>query len=81
VPALDIRRLNSGGSLYVTRPTIVDYTRTPQELRGRTDEHFDWVDRGKLRLKIGGRYSIGQVSEAFTALETRQTMGKVILTH
>lgn len=80
-PTLDIPRLNSGGSLYVTRPSVVHYTRTAEELRSRTDVLFDWVSTGKLKVTIGGRYPMAQVSEAFTALESRQTHGKVLLTH
>jgi NADPH:quinone reductase len=45
-PPLEIPRLNSGGSLYVTRPTVVHYTATREELRARTDELFGWVASG-----------------------------------
>ncbi|KAA1418181.1 quinone oxidoreductase [Mumia zhuanghuii] len=81
VPPLELTRLAAGGSLYVTRPTVLHYTRTPEELRGRTDELFAWVRAGDLRVTIGGRYPIARVADAFTALESRQTEGKVLLTH
>jgi NADPH2:quinone reductase len=80
-PALEIPRLNTGGSLYVTRPTVVHYTRTPEELRARAADLFGWVAKGDLKVNIGGRYPVAQVSEAFTALESRRTTGKLLLTH
>ena len=80
-PPLEIPRLNTGGSLYVTRPTVVHYTATADELRRRTDDLFAWLAEGALRVHIGGRFPVSQVSEAFTALEARQTTGKLLLVH
>jgi NADPH2:quinone reductase len=80
-PALEIPRLNSGGSLYVTRPTVVHYTRTPEELRARATDLFAWLAKGDLKVNIGGRYQLSQVSDAFIALESRRTTGKLLLTH
>lgn len=80
-PPLEIPRLNTGGSLYVTRSTVVHYTATADELRRRTDDLFAWLAEGALRVHIGGRFPVSQVSEAFTALEARQTTGKLLLVH
>jgi NADPH:quinone reductase len=78
-PPLEIPRLNSGGSLYVTRPSVVHYTATTEELRRRTNDIFGWVAEGILTVNIGGRYPITQVSDAFAALEARRTTGKLLL--
>lgn len=80
-PPLEIPRLNTGGSLYVTRPTVADYTTTPAELRSRTDDLFSWIASGKLAVSIGGRYPVEEVAAAFAALESRQTQGKLLLVH
>jgi NADPH2:quinone reductase len=80
-PPLEIPRLNTGGSLYVTRPTVVNYTATVDELRRRTDDLFAWLAAGQLRVHIGGRYPLTRVREAFSALESRATTGKLVLTH
>jgi len=80
-PPLEIPRLNAGGSLYVTRPSVVHYTATAEELRGRTDDLFAWLAKGELRVHVGGRFPVSQVSEAFKALEARQTTGKLLLVH
>jgi NADPH2:quinone reductase len=80
-PPLEIPRLNTGGSLYVTRPSVVHYTATAEELRGRTRDLFNWIARGEVQVHIGGRFPVAQVREAFTALESRQTTGKLLLVH
>jgi NADPH:quinone reductase len=78
-PPLEIPRLNSGGSLYVTRPTVVHYTATREELRARTDELFGWVASGQLRVSIGGRFLLADVTRAHQDLESRRTTGKLLL--
>ena len=78
-PALEIPRLNSGGSLYVTRPSVGHYTVTTEELRRRTTDIFSWLMRGDLTVTIGGRYPITKVRDAFAALEARETTGKLLL--
>src|SRR3954451_6901264 len=78
-PPLEIPRLNSGGSLYVTRPTVVHYTDTREELRSRTDEVFGWVASGQLRVSIGGRFPLADAARAHQDLESRRTTGKLLI--
>jgi NADPH2:quinone reductase len=78
-PPLEIPRLNSGGSLYVTRPSIAHYTATTNELRQRAGEVFDWVAGGNLTVHVGGTYPISQAAEAYRELEARNTTGKILL--
>jgi NADPH:quinone reductase len=78
-PPLEIPRLQAGGSLYVTRPTVVHYTATREELRARTDELFGWVASGQLRVSIGGRYPLADATRAHQDLESRRTTGKLLL--
>jgi NADPH:quinone reductase len=78
-PPLEIPRLNSGGSLYVTRPTVVHYTATQEELRARTDEVFGWITSGQLRVSIGGRFPLDDAARAHGDLESRRTTGKLLL--
>ncbi|MBB4137959.1 quinone oxidoreductase family protein [Gordonia humi] len=80
-PPLDIPRLNSGGSLFVTRPSVVHHVRTPDELRARARDLFAWLASGDLVVSIGGRYPVEEASDAFSALESRETTGKILLTH
>jgi NADPH:quinone reductase len=78
-PPLEIPRLNTGGGLYVTRPSVAHYSVTTEELRRRTNDIFGWVAEGKLTVNIGGRYPMTQVSDAFAALEARKSTGKLLL--
>jgi NADPH2:quinone reductase len=78
-PPLEIPRLNSGGSLYVTRPSVAHYTVTTEELHRRTADVFSWLAGGDLTVTIGGRYPITHVRDAFAALEARRTTGKLLL--
>lgn len=81
IPPVDINTLNAGGSLYLTRPTIVHHVRSPQELAARAQEVFSWISSGDLKVSIGAKYPISNLPDAFEALEGRQTTGKVILEH
>ncbi|HXD27869.1 MAG TPA: quinone oxidoreductase [Arthrobacter sp.] len=80
-PPLDIASLNSGGSLYVTRPTVAHHIRTPGELRRRAEDVFGWIRAGRLSVSIGQRYPVEQVATAFRELESRRTVGKTLLLH
>jgi NADPH2:quinone reductase len=79
VPPLDPQRLNSGGSLYLTRPTSINYVRTREELDWRAEELFAAVASGSLDVRIGGRYPLADVRQAHEDLEGRKTTGKVLL--
>ncbi|MDO5634941.1 MAG: quinone oxidoreductase [Micrococcus sp.] len=80
VPPFDLQRLNAAGGLYVTRPALVHYTRTPQEVAWRGEELFHALDAGTLDLSIGARFTLDDAAAAHTALEGRQTTGKVLFT-
>jgi len=79
VPPFDLQRLNAGGSLYVTRPTLGHYIATTEELRGRAGELFAAVLAGRLQVRIGARFPLAEARGAHEALEGRTTTGKVIL--
>jgi NADPH2:quinone reductase len=79
VPSFDIQRLNSGGSLFLTRPTMVHYLLTRDELEWRTSEILGAVASGDLKVSIGARYPLAEAAAAYDALEGRQTTGKVLL--
>jgi NADPH2:quinone reductase len=79
VPPFDIQRLNTGGSLFLTRPTLGHHVASPQELQGRAGEVLGAVADGSLRVAVGGRYPLAQAATAFADLEGRRTQGKLIL--
>lgn len=79
VPPVDPQRLNSAGSVYLTRPSIGAYTATREELLGRTDELFALVRDGRLSVRVGATYPLRDAAQAHRALEGRRTTGKVLL--
>ncbi len=80
VPPVDLQRLNAAGSLFVTRPTLKDYTATADELHRRAAELFDAVRDGSLHVRVGATYPLADAARAHAALESRATTGKVVLT-
>lgn len=79
VPEVSPLRLSSGGSLYLTRPTLFDYIADRDALLHRTNDVFDWIALGELDVLIGERYPLVEAAAAHRALEGRQTTGKVLL--
>jgi len=79
VPPFDIQRLNSGGSLFATRPTLAHYIAEVAELRWRAREVFGWIASGELDVRIGGRYPLADAARAQQDLAARRTTGKLLL--
>jgi NADPH:quinone reductase len=76
---LEVASLAAHGSLYVQRPTLATYTRTPQMLRERAGAVLDLVAAGRLDVRIGGRYPLTEARRAHDDLEGRRTTGKLLL--
>ena len=79
VPPVDPQRLNRGGSLYLTRPTLAHYTATRDELLSRARELLGWIAAGELRLRVDAELPLADAAEAHRRLEERETMGKILL--
>jgi NADPH2:quinone reductase len=77
---LDPAILAPKGSLYVQRPTLMTYTRTPDLLRELAGRLLQLIADGKLDVRIGARYPLDQAAQAHRDLEARKTTGKVLLT-
>jgi NADPH:quinone reductase len=71
--------LEDGGSLFLTRPSIRNYTATREDLLGRAGDVFGWIAEGKLQVRIGGRYPLADARRAHEDLEARRTTGKLVL--
>jgi NADPH2:quinone reductase len=80
VAPVDLGILNTKGSLFVTRPSLMAYTRTRDELVGSARSLFDVVKVGAVRVHIGQRFPFDRAVEAHRALEARQTTGSTVLT-
>ena len=78
VEPLDLARLGAG-SLYVTRPSLPNYTRTRDELDRRAAALFGAIKNGAMRIHIGARLPLEEASKAHELLESRRSSGKVVL--
>ncbi len=67
------------GSLYLTRPTLAHYTRTPVELGALAKLLFDAMEKGWLHVDIHQRYPLAEAPRAQRELANRQTLGCSIL--
>lgn len=80
VPPFDLQRLNAGGSLSITRPSLKDFVADPAERAQRAADVFGAVADGTLSIEVGATFELAQAGEAQTALASRSTTGKVLLT-
>jgi len=78
-PPFEPARLESGGSLFLTRPSLRHYAATRHELLERAAEVFGWIAAGKLEERIGGRYPLERARQAHEDLAARTTIGKLIV--
>lgn len=78
VPPVDPQRL-AKGSLFLTRPGLIDYIATREELLGRAREVFAAVAQGRLTVRIGGRYPLSDARRAHEDLQSRRSTGKLLL--
>ena len=69
-----------GGSLFLTRPSLGDYTATREELLRRADDVLSWVQSGEVKLYVGLELPLSEAQEAHRRMEGRETTGKILLT-
>jgi len=79
VPPFDLQRLNTGGSLFVTRPTLAHYIADRAELLWRAGDLFEWIAKGELDVRIGAEYPLADAARAHDDLAARRTTGKLVL--
>jgi len=79
VAPIDPMVLNHKGSLFLTRPTLGNYTATPDELNARAGDVLGWVAAGRLRLRIDRTFRLAEAAEAQRLLASRGTTGKLLL--
>ena len=77
VPAFPVLRL-IGKSAYVTRPKLLDYVVTRDELVWRADEIFGWLKEGKLKVAVDTVFPLDEAAEGHKYLEAGKSKGKVL---
>lgn len=78
VPPVALLDLMRAGSVFVTRPSLADYTATAAELARAADRLFDRLRRGVVTARIGQRFALADAADAHRALEARRTVGSTV---
>jgi NADPH2:quinone reductase len=79
VPPVDPIKLMQKGSLYLTRPSLMHYIATHDELQARASSVLRMIAAGTLKLRIEYRYPLADAQQAHRDLEGRKTTGKLLL--
>ncbi len=77
---VDLGILTAKGSLYVTRPSLMAYNATRDELEKSAGDVINLVQKGALKINIEQTYPLSEAVKAHEDLEARKTKGSTILT-
>ena len=78
-PPIEAGVLQKQGSLYFTRPTLVTYTASREDLVHSANAVFDLIRKGVLTVHIGARYPLADAARAHADLEAGKTVGSSLL--
>jgi len=79
VPAFAPTVLTQRGSLFLTRPSVGHYVASRADLEAAAADLFGQLEAGRIRVRVGGRWPLGQAAEAQRALADRRTSGSLVL--
>jgi NADPH2:quinone reductase len=79
IPPVEVGILQSKGSLFLTRPSVFHYMAEPSDLLAASAELFGLIEAAVISPPINHRFPLEAAAEAHRALETRKTMGAVVL--
>ena len=73
------RRLGALGSIYLTHPSVSNYTATRAELLAAARDLFVMVGSGKIKIEISRTYRLQDAPRAHADIESRKTTGSIVL--
>jgi NADPH:quinone reductase len=79
VPDFKVTLLLQKGSLFATRPSLVNYTKTRKELVAAANDLFEVVGSGKVKVSVNQTYPLSEAPCAHQDLEARLTTGSTVL--
>jgi NADPH2:quinone reductase len=79
VPPFDTAILNAKGSLTLARPSLTHNVASRADILWRAGDLFNWLAEGKLSVKIGNTYRLRYAADAHRELESRKSVGKILL--
>jgi NADPH2:quinone reductase len=78
VEKFDIGLLAAKGSLFLTRPSLMQYTAKREDLLAHAHDLFDVVLSGAVKIKAGQEYALKDAAQAHRDLEERKTTGSTV---
>jgi NADPH2:quinone reductase len=78
IKPVDPLLLSTKGSLFLTRPTLANYS-SPDEIKWRSSDVLGWILNKQVALLIERVYPLADAAQAHLDLESRKTMGKLVL--
>ena len=79
VPPVDPQRLNAAGSVFLTRPNLAHFIRTPDEFAWRAGEVMEAIAGGSITVTVSGHYPLAEARRAHEDLQARRTTGSIVL--
>jgi len=78
-PLVSVRELGHMGSVFVTHPSLPDYTTTRADLEETANDLFGMVSSGKIKIEVNHSYPLREAAQAHRDMEARKTTGSVVL--
>jgi NADPH:quinone reductase-like Zn-dependent oxidoreductase len=78
-PPFTVGELVKRGSLFLTRPTMFDYTESRADIEAVARETFAAVKKGWIKVRINQRYKLADAAQAHRDLEARKTTGASVI--
>ena len=79
VPPVNPQQLMAAGSVFLTRPSLAHFIRTPDEFAWRAGELLDALADGSITITVGGHYPLAEAQRAHEDLQGRRTTGSIVL--
>jgi NADPH2:quinone reductase len=76
VPPFDIMRLQEKGSLFLARVNALPWV---GEIPRYMGQFVEWIQQGRLSMRIAGTYPLADAAKAHEAFEQRQISGRLLL--
>lgn len=79
IPPFDLGELAKRGSLFLTRPGLMDYMRDDRVYRKAAAELLREIGQGRIKVQTDQRFALRDAAAAHRALEARETVGSTVL--
>ncbi|MBG0511027.1 quinone oxidoreductase [Agrobacterium sp. MOPV5] len=80
VGSVSLPEIRNKGSIFVTRPTVSQYTADAADFKAGASAVFEMIAKGALKINVGNTYPLLEAARAHTDLVGRRTTGSVVLT-